>query len=133
MHKLCCMIYAAISLSHPEMISVCPGQRVSLTCTLTDGSTLRWAIVPPGTTLSSTLSRRVVSPTSDLSPLSIKANNHTVNVSFSLDSADPLTSTLSTDSIILDFNGTEITCQTADSSATTVVHVIALLSKGHHY
>ena len=120
----CCMIYAAVNLSPPEMISVCPGQRVSLTCTLTQGSTLRWVIVPPGTMFDSTLFQRIISSTSDLRPLPIRANSSTINVSFSRRSTNPLISTLSTDSITTDFNGTEVVCEIATSSAVTVIHVI---------
>ena len=103
---------------------MCPGEQVSLTCTLTQGSALQWAIVLPGTTLNSTRFQRIISSLSDLTPLPVTANSSTINVSFSRDSTNPLTSTLSINSIATDFNGTEIVCQIASSSAVTAIHVI---------
>ena len=52
-------------------------------------------------------------------------SGRTVTVAnISLQSANPLTSTLSISNTSIDLNGTRINCSTRDSSAMTVINVI---------
>ena len=123
-------INAAVRLSQPEFILVCPGQQLSLTCTPTEADVLRWIVTPPGTT-STLIPSRLVSVRRDPLPLPVKVNNITVNINISRQSSSPpVISTLSIDVITADFNGTEIVCEVENSSAMTVIRVI---ERKHHY
>ena len=114
-------------MSSPRVVSICPGEQLTLTCITNQNSILRWTIILHGENI--TYSRSIpFMGNSILLPITDEASAVTFNFMRTSESGTlPLIAELLIDTVNTNTNGTRIHCSPSNESDPQVTFIIHVL------